>query len=137
MNRDIEQQSATPAEPDLNAKGIHEPKEGMTLDAGEVQFLATRLRRLFKHFDYPLPKFADDSRKLIGIAPSCIGAVLANLNTPADAASEAEKRDAERYRMVRRGQHWSVVDGIGNTLRAEELDSAVDIQRERQQGAGK
>lgn len=35
-------------------------------------------------------------------------------------------KDAERYRMVRRGQHWSVIDGIGNDLCAEVLDSAID-----------
>ncbi|CAN7192436.1 hypothetical protein [Acidovorax sp. LjRoot117] len=35
-------------------------------------------------------------------------------------------QQAERYRMLRRGQHWSVVDGIGNTLRAEDLDAAID-----------
>lgn len=38
---------------------------------------------------------------------------------------EAEK-DAERYRLLRRGQHWSTVDGIGDTLRGEALDRAVD-----------
>lgn len=65
---------------DLYANGVHEPKEGMHLDAEDVQFLATRLRRLFARFNYPLPKFADDGRRLIGIAPSCIGAVLANLD---------------------------------------------------------
>lgn len=36
------------------------------------------------------------------------------------------RKDAERYRKVRRGQHWSVVNGIGDTLRAEALDAAVD-----------
>lgn len=36
------------------------------------------------------------------------------------------ERGAARYRMVRRGQHWSVIDGIGNTLRADELDKQVD-----------
>ena len=37
-----------------------------------------------------------------------------------------DKIDAERYRLVRRGQHWSVIDGIGNVLRGEQLDKAVD-----------
>ena len=36
-------------------------------------------------------------------------------------------RDAARYRMIRRGQHWSVIDGVGDDLRAEALDEAVDI----------
>lgn len=39
------------------------------------------------------------------------------------AAAEA---DAERYRLLRRGQHWSVIDGIGDTLRADALDAAID-----------
>ena len=43
---------------------------------------------------------------------------------PAQAAADA--RDAERYRMVRRGQHWSVITGIGDTLRGEDLDAAID-----------
>ncbi|RYF31379.1 MAG: hypothetical protein EOO23_02760 [Comamonadaceae bacterium] len=38
----------------------------------------------------------------------------------------AAERDAARYRQLRRGQRWSLVDGIGNTLRAESLDAAVD-----------
>lgn len=41
-------------------------------------------------------------------------------------AVPALEKDAERYRLVRRGQHWSVIDGIGNTLRADELDKQVD-----------
>jgi hypothetical protein len=38
---------------------------------------------------------------------------------------EAVQRDAERYRIVRRGQHWSVINGIGDELRGEELDAAI------------
>ena len=49
-------------------------------------------------------------------------------NTMMDAAAEltALRKDAERYRKVRRGQHWSVVNGIGDVLRAKQLDAAVD-----------
>jgi hypothetical protein len=36
------------------------------------------------------------------------------------------ERDAERYSSVRRGQHWSVIDGIGDDLRGEALDESVD-----------
>lgn len=43
-----------------------------------------------------------------------------------DEPEEQDKRDAERYRWLRRGQHWSVVNGIGDNLRAEQLDKAVD-----------
>ena len=36
------------------------------------------------------------------------------------------EKDVERYRILRRGQHWSTVDGIGDTLRGEALDRAID-----------
>ena len=42
------------------------------------------------------------------------------------ARSKANKIDAERYRALRRGQKWSVVDGIGDTLRWDDLDAAID-----------
>lgn len=40
-----------------------------------------------------------------------------------------DREHAENYRLIRRGQHWSVVDGIGNTLRGDDLDAAVDAIR--------
>lgn len=43
-----------------------------------------------------------------------------------DEPEEQDKRDAARYRLLRRGQHWSVVNGIGDNLRAEQLDKVVD-----------
>lgn len=45
------------------------------------------------------------------------------------AERDALREDAERYRLLRRGQQWSVVDGIGDTLRAEQLDAAIDAAR--------
>jgi len=45
---------------------------------------------------------------------------------PAPSAPDDVAKDAARYRLVRRGQHWSVVNGIGDNLRGEELDAAVD-----------
>ena len=39
---------------------------------------------------------------------------------------ESNAKDAERYQLLRRGQHWSVIDGIGDTLRADTLDAAID-----------
>lgn len=50
------------------------------------------------------------------------------------AQADSVLEDAARYRLVRRGQHWSVIDGIGNALRAEELDAAVDAARAAQEG---
>lgn len=35
-------------------------------------------------------------------------------------------KDAERYQMVRRGQRWSVINGIGDELKGEALDAAAD-----------
>ena len=37
--------------------------------------------------------------------------------------------DADRYLEVRRGQKWSVIDGIGDVLRGDDLDSAIDAAR--------
>ena len=34
--------------------------------------------------------------------------------------------DAERYQILRRGQHWSVINGVGDELRADQLDAAID-----------
>lgn len=42
------------------------------------------------------------------------------------ALTDAERLDAARYREVRRGQRWSVINGIGDTLRADSLDAAID-----------
>lgn len=44
------------------------------------------------------------------------------------------KRDAERYRLLRRGQHWSVVNGVGDELIAELLDAAIDAAMSTQAG---
>ena len=44
------------------------------------------------------------------------------------AAKSALELDAARYRILRRGQHWSVIDGVGDTLRAEALDVAIDAE---------
>jgi hypothetical protein len=44
----------------------------------------------------------------------------------AAAVPEAVERDAARYRQLRRGQQWSVIDGIGDALRGEVLDAAID-----------
>lgn len=49
-------------------------------------------------------------------------------HTPTQPAAGADVLDAWRYRMVRRGQHWSVINGIGDTLRGEDLDTAIDAQ---------
>ena len=47
------------------------------------------------------------------------------------AQADSVQEDAARYRLLRRGQHWSVIDGMGNDLRDEALDAAVDAARKR------
>ena len=55
------------------------------------------------------------------------------LKKAAQAAPQADSvlEDAARYRLLRRGQHWTVVDGTGDYLRAEALDAAVDAARKQ------
>ena len=65
-------------------------------------------------------------------AESLAGALLALVKSGDRAAEDLKdamvqyKQDAERYMFLRRGQHWSVIDGIGDTLRADALDAAID-----------
>lgn len=54
-----------------------------------------------------------------------IARLLAHIDAQAVRLDAAE-RDAERYQLLRRGQHWSVIDGIGDILRGEALDAAID-----------
>lgn len=44
-------------------------------------------------------------------------------------------RDAIRYRLLRRGQHWSVIDWKGDILRGDELDLTIDAKNEAKAGA--
>ena len=39
------------------------------------------------------------------------------------------QRDAERYRSLRRGQKWSVIDWKGDALRADDLDASIDAAK--------
>lgn len=41
-------------------------------------------------------------------------------------SSAGASPNAARYELLRRGQHWSVVNGIGDHLRADELDAAIE-----------
>lgn len=54
--------------------------------------------------------------------------------TQAAPAAQGDALDAERYRLLRRGQRWSVIDGIGDTLRGDELDAAIDAARAAKEG---
>jgi hypothetical protein len=59
------------------------------LKAGEVKFLASRLRRLFDHFGYELPDLAVEDTDLIRITGTCIGDLLRRLNTTGVMAAPA------------------------------------------------
>ena len=61
--------------------------------------------------------------------PGCPLMVRAvDYNTLRAQLAEAQ-RDAERYRSLRRGQKWSVIDWKGDALRADDLDAAIDAAK--------
>ena len=65
----------------------------------------------------------------VGLADTAVRKALAAY-TPQ--AADSVQEDAARYRLLRRGQHWSVIDGIGDDLlRAEALDESVDAVRKQ------
>ena len=60
------------------------------------EFLAARLRRLFVHFDYPVPTFAaSDDAALVNIAGSLLGGLLTRLNQPQQAPKTLRTLTAE------------------------------------------
>ena len=74
---------------------------------------------------------ADYRKARSGLHEGTVAEVAMELGCEADnevllAEIAAMKKDAERYRILRRGQNWSVIDGIGDTLRADSLDAAID-----------
>ena len=72
------------------------------------------------------------------IAPSGRVEMLAATPQPTNPApaAQGDAEDAARYRCIRRGQHWSVIDGIGNDLRAEALDTSIDAVRSQAKEGG-
>ncbi len=48
------------------------------------------------------------------------------VTTPREPLTDEQAIDAQRYRLLRRGQYWSVIDGVGDVLRTDELDIAID-----------
>lgn len=65
----------------------------------------------------------------------CVNATIKAAQMASEAIREAspvaqgDAEDAARYRWLRRGQRWSVIDGIGDTLCGDELDAAIDAAR--------
>jgi len=44
----------------------------------------------------------------------------------AEERQAALEKDAHRYRKLRRGNYWLVVDGVGDLLHGDALDAALD-----------
>lgn len=69
-----------------------------------------------------------------------IEAAVLRSNDPNGHALQQEmemlRKDAERYRLLRRGQTWSVVDGVGDTLRGDALDQEIDAKQAQQAKSG-
>jgi hypothetical protein len=61
--------------------------------------------------------------------PADVNYVRADLFDAQAAEIERMRADAAAYQLLRRGQHWSIIDGIGQALRGEELDAAVKEKR--------
>ncbi|AOJ07626.1 hypothetical protein [Burkholderia mayonis] len=65
---------------------------------------------------------------LESLQPKLQAALAAPAQQPSGEVTDDEQ-DAQRYRCLRRGQLWSVLNGIGDALRADELDAAIDAAR--------
>lgn len=76
---------------------------------------------------------AANARQLATAVCNALGVAIMH---DAPNAIDLLREDAERYRLIRRGQHWSVIDGIGDSLRAEQLDAAIDAVRAAEQAHG-
>lgn len=63
--------------------------------------------------------------------PACYVPLYTHPAQQPSPAAQGDAKDAARYRLLRRGQHWSVINGTGDTLRADELDTAIDAARAR------
>lgn len=80
-----------------------------------------------------LPHWDGPQRAVAALFAACDPQTITSICTAlqeAHAELDALRADAERYRLLRRGQRWSVVNGIGDVLRADALDAAIDIARE-------
>lgn len=61
--------------------------------------------------------------------PACYVPLYTHPAQQPSPAAQGDAKDAARYRLLRRGQHLSVINGTGDTLRADELDTAIDAAR--------
>lgn len=68
--------------------------------------------------------------------PACYVPLYTHPAQQPSPAAQGDAKDAARYRLLRRGQHWSVINGTGDTLRADELDTAIDAARAQAKEGG-
>lgn len=69
-----------------------------------------------------------DQRFLTGKGDADVIAMLRAVESAALQSPQVQvlRKDAQRYRLLRRGQRWSVINGIGDVLRADALDGDID-----------
>lgn len=107
------------AEAQADNAEMHSAAHRLALEA-ECFYMDCKDMALVSKWDDPLQTAISDVQAIRWIGDTCaISAAIAE-------AVEPYKLDADRYQQLRRGQHWSVINGIGEDLRADELDAAID-----------
>ena len=97
----------------------HERDEAINILARFAEGLTTH------HYSGDCP--SDESPK--SRDPQCMVCWAIDAARAATPVAQGDALDAARYRLLRRGQRWSVIDGIGDTLRGDELDAAIDAAK--------
>lgn len=90
-----------------------------------------------KHMSDKFGYDANDFERVEGGSRYLMGGLENHFTTwqaRASLQSGTDAVDAGRYRLLRRGQHWSVINGIGDTLRGDDLDAAIDAAISRGEG---
>ena len=119
--------------PSNDADPLTPEQEEWVMDLAEKHNLGRRIGQIAAmRGKYPDVFYTDASYRTHELF--CFAAELLATQPPAIPAAPAvqdsgEREHAENYRLIRRGQHWSVIDGMGNTLRGDDLDAAVDAIR--------
>ena len=120
--------SITPTPADIEALAQQHLKAFAQFSSGEVWFegeVEFARAVLAKWGTQPQAGAVPQGWKAVPVNPTPEMWKAAPQPSPAPLSDDA--KDAARYRLLRRGRHWSVIDGIGNDLlRAEALDAAVD-----------
>jgi hypothetical protein len=76
--------------------------------------------------DLYLPQEYDEALKMAGYKGDHAQVKPLYTTPPQRKPLTDERVDAQRYRLLRRGQHWSVINGIGDVLSADALDAEID-----------